>query len=180
MSIGMRFLGLLLGVLSWSPLQADTTDHIALGKMQELGKSLKAELMAALQKGPIHALSVCQQKAPQIAENLSTSTLKVWRVSHQPRNSQNTAEAWMQAPMDQYLKAKTKKDYLKVTVDKSTTGFIKPIRTAGLCLTCHGQAIPPNLLKEITKRYPKDQATGFQVGDIRGFFVVTVKNSAIP
>jgi hypothetical protein len=55
--------------------------------------------------------------------------------------------------------------------------FTQPIMVEGaLCLTCHGK--PENgLLKEtndfIKSKYPKDQATGYEIGDLRGMWSIT-------
>jgi hypothetical protein len=51
--------------------------------------------------------------------------------------------------------------------------YMKPIPTAGLCLTCHGTELPPTVRQVLAERYPADRATGFAEGDIRGAFVVT-------
>jgi hypothetical protein len=55
--------------------------------------------------------------------------------------------------------------------------FTQPIMVeSALCLTCHGK--PDNgLLKEtndfIKSKYPKDQATGYEIGDLRGMWSIT-------
>jgi hypothetical protein len=53
-------------------------------------------------------------------------------------------------------------------------GVLVPIYTDGLCLTCHGDKIEPELEKEIRKIYPQDQATGFAQGALRGFFFAEI------
>jgi hypothetical protein len=49
---------------------------------------------------------------------------------------------------------------------------MKPIPTAGLCVTCHGGEMSEEITKKIKSLYPNDQATGFMVGDIRGAFTL--------
>ena len=44
------------------------------------------------------------------------------------------------------------------------------------CAACHGSNIDPELEQAITEKYPNDKATGFDVGNIRGAFVVRSKN----
>ena len=44
------------------------------------------------------------------------------------------------------------------------------------CLACHGPAeqIAPDVKELLAREYPSDQATGFQEGDLRGWFWVEV------
>jgi hypothetical protein len=37
---------------------------------------------------------------------------------------------------------------------------------------CHGEASNPDIAAAINKAYPKDQARGFSLGDIRGAFTL--------
>ena len=59
--------------------------------------------------------------------------------------------------------------------DGKITGYF-PIETNANCLQCHGSKemdIKPNVLKKIELLYPKDEATGYKINEIRGLFVVT-------
>ena len=47
---------------------------------------------------------------------------------------------------------------------------MKAIPTAELCLACHGTKIDPVVAAKLTELYPRDQARGYKVGDIRGAF----------
>ena len=49
-------------------------------------------------------------------------------------------------------------------------GVVEPLPTQALCVTCHGpaQGIPADVKQKLGERYPKDQATGFAEGDLRG------------
>jgi len=59
--------------------------------------------------------------------------------------------------------------------------FYVPIRALGLCVKCHGPAatIAPAVRAVLQKRYPGDRATGYGVGDLRGMFSVTIRESAL-
>ena len=50
---------------------------------------------------------------------------------------------------------------------------MKAIPTDGLCLQCHGTAIPAEVADKLAELYPHDKAVGYREGDIRGAFVVT-------
>jgi hypothetical protein len=51
-------------------------------------------------------------------------------------------------------------------------GDAEPIYNQPLCLTCHGETIDPELRARIRDLYPRDRATGFRDGDLRGVFWV--------
>jgi hypothetical protein len=51
--------------------------------------------------------------------------------------------------------------------------FMKAIPTGGVCLSCHGATLSPDVVQKLAELYPGDKATGFSEGDIRGAFVVT-------
>jgi hypothetical protein len=51
--------------------------------------------------------------------------------------------------------------------------YMKAIPTGELCLTCHGGSIDPDLAARIRAGYPKDQATGFKLGELRGAFTLS-------
>ena len=40
------------------------------------------------------------------------------------------------------------------------------------CLACHGSKIAPEVSDKLKALYPKDQATGYKTGDIRGAFSI--------
>ena len=44
------------------------------------------------------------------------------------------------------------------------------------CLACHGlkEQISPEVQAQLDRLYPEDQATGFNEGDLRGWFWVNV------
>jgi len=39
---------------------------------------------------------------------------------------------------------------------------------------CHGPSVAPALAARIAQHYPEDEATGFEEGDFRGLFWVTM------
>jgi hypothetical protein len=51
-------------------------------------------------------------------------------------------------------------------------GYVEPIGIKPLCLACHGEALAPDVAARIGELYPKDRATGFTEGDLRGVFWV--------
>ena len=54
--------------------------------------------------------------------------------------------------------------------------YAKPLVVDSFCLTCHGKVgdIHPDVRRELEIRYPGDNATGYEVGDLRGIVSVTI------
>ena len=50
---------------------------------------------------------------------------------------------------------------------------MKAIPTGGICLTCHGTGLSPDIDAVLSQSYPHDLARGYEVGDVRGAFSVT-------
>jgi mono/diheme cytochrome c family protein len=48
--------------------------------------------------------------------------------------------------------------------------YMRAIPTLDACLTCHGSDLAPEVAAKIAEVYPGDEATGFEVGDLRGAF----------
>jgi hypothetical protein len=53
---------------------------------------------------------------------------------------------------------------------------MRPLIAVPVCLNCHGpgETINPEVRKVLSARYPEDQATGFQDGDLRGAISVKI------
>jgi hypothetical protein len=163
----------------------DYSNDAALAKasVMALGGSLKGELVKAMQAGgPIAAIPVCHEKAPAIAQQVSTEKgVTVSRTSLKPRNPDNAPTAWQQTVLEDFEARKAKgEDPQKMAYSavvesggKKEFRFMKAIPTAGLCLNCHGATVQPEVLTKVKELYPEDKATGYVVGDIRGAFVVT-------
>jgi hypothetical protein len=142
----------------------------------ELLKPFKLELMQALQaglaQGPAEAISACRIEAPQIAQSLSTDGVRMGRTSHRLRNPANTAPDWVTPVLDDYLADVAGRLPRRVDLPGGMHGYIEPIGIKPLCLACHGEALAPEVAVRIGELYPKDRATGFTEGDLRGVFWV--------
>jgi hypothetical protein len=53
---------------------------------------------------------------------------------------------------------------------------MRPIAHRAICSPCHGRddQLTPKVRAELAERYPKDRATGFKDGDLRGWLWVEV------
>lgn len=132
-------------------------------------------------EGPIKALEVCNIQAEPIADkNSDLSDWTIARTSLKVRNENNAPDEWESTVLEQFEKRKITGEVLKIMDysevvkdgDKLLYRYMKPIPTTGLCLTCHGANISDEITKKVKNLYPDDQATGFNLGDIRGAFTL--------
>jgi len=151
--------------------------------VQAFARSLKGELQAAIKEGgPRHAISVCKLTAPQIARDMSDRPgWTVGRTSHKLRNPENAPDAWEAAVLDSFLeRAAAGQDpkgletaELAEADGRKAYRYMKAIPVQKVCLGCHGSGIKAEVRERIEALYPGDQATGFELGDLRGAFTVT-------
>ncbi|MDE3273665.1 Tll0287-like domain-containing protein [Pseudoalteromonas sp. G4] len=140
---------------------------------------LKTTLMAAVAKGGLSAgVEVCQEQAPEIAKKYSSHGWQISRTSLKTRNSQNTPNIDEIAILQDFAKrlasgepAKTV-SYSNLNPQSGEYQFMKAIPTGQVCLACHGENISNDLQANIKAHYPKDTATGFKLGELRGAFKV--------
>jgi mono/diheme cytochrome c family protein len=149
--------------------------------VKTMGKALKEELVTALgQSGPTAAISVCQDKAPALAAAHSERTgWTIRRTAPRLRNPDNAPDEWERqqiAAFQQQLADGA--DPATLTTYEIVDGrarFARGIPTAPECVLCHGSNLEPSLAAAIKATYPDDQATGFQVGELRGIFSVSAE-----
>ena len=135
-----------------------------------LFQQLSGKLMSAMSQGPAEAIAVCQKEAAMIAMTVGEQHgVKIGRVGVRLRNPQNTGPAWAAA----LIEARTDTPVFTSLSNGNTAAFL-PIRLQPQCLMCHGpeDQIDPLIQDQLTKLYPNDEATGFEEGDLRGWFWV--------
>jgi hypothetical protein len=148
----------------------------------QLGGQLKAELTKAIADGgPIAAINVCYTRAPEIAAQLSKSSgARVGRTALRVRSPSNAPDALERSVLDQFaadLGSGPVDRPLEVAFeirrgDTLERRYMRAIPTDALCLTCHGKTLAPELAAALAENYPGDQATGFELGQLRGAFSV--------
>lgn len=180
----MAALLLVTGARAETELDTETAQarQLAGQLIQQTGAALKKELAAS---GPEGAIGVCRQAAPDIAGQLSRQHgVRVARVSLKVRNAAlGHPDAWEQAVLaefDRLAAAGAKPETLeRAEIVDEPAGrhfrYLKAIPVQPMCLGCHGGAetIPPGVAAKLAAEYPKDRATGYAPGQIRG--AVTVK-----
>ncbi len=156
----------------------------------QLGGQLKAELTNAIAEGgPMAAINVCYLRAPEIAAQLSqASGARVGRTALRVRNPSNAPDDLERTVLEQFAA-----DLGSGPIDRPLEAvfeirrgdaverrYMRAIPTDALCLTCHGKTIAPELAAAIARDYPKDQATGFEQGQLRGAFSVVWPAPSLP
>ena len=156
----------------------------------QLGGQLKGELTKAIAEGgPIAAINVCYLRAPEIAAQLSqASGARVGRTALRVRNPSNAPDELERTVLEQFAT-----DLGSGPIDRPLEAvfeirrgeaverrYMRAIPTDALCLTCHGKTIAPELAAAIARDYPKDEATGFEQGQLRGAFSVVWPAPSLP
>ena len=141
--------------------------------MNALQQSLIARLRAAMEQGgPSAAVSVCHDEAVAIADRVAREQgIALGRTSLKLRNPANAPRAWARPHVERAAGTKAAAERLHVVDLGDRVGVLRPIGTIDMCLQCHGD---PDIVREkigpaLAATYPKDQATGFAAGDLRGW-----------
>lgn len=151
---------------------------MALKAKSILGKNL----MAAIQnKGTVGALEFCNLSAIPLTDSASKlQNAHIKRVSDKARNPSNKANenelAYINEAKELLMKGEDAHAYFEEE-NGLKRGFY-PIITNAMCLQCHGQPetdIETSTLAAIDRLYPKDQAKGYGLNELRGLFVVEWK-----
>ncbi|MBX3271308.1 MAG: DUF3365 domain-containing protein [Sandaracinaceae bacterium] len=138
---------------------------------QELGRTLKTRLLAAMADGPRAAADVCSAEAQQIGARVAEArSATVGRSSLRLRNPANAGPAWVR----EWLEARGEGPAQGVTpamgIAEGRARFVAPIAIEGPCLACHGR--PEGIAEEVrallAERYPEDRAVGYEEGALRG------------
>lgn len=163
-------------------LSFDTTAVVNEG--QKIAKAtfqtLSSNLKNAIEEGGIeHALQFCNVEAMPLTDSLSAHhDVSIRRASHKPRNPYNTSDSLEAKVIKQYISELEAGDKLQPVTyaNENRITFHAPITiTNQLCLNCHGKVnknIAKDHLATIQKLYPNDQATGFEMGDLRGVWTI--------
>lgn len=164
--------------------QLETVERIGSEASQTLEENLGKQLKAALQSGGSEkALHVCKQLAQPLTVQTSHSFSKasVTRTALRFRNEANAPNEEDRAILSEWetlLANGTELPPSKLIGKLPNQAiYYKPILTKPICLTCHGDpsTFSPELTESLNRSYPKDTATNFAEGDLRGAFRVVVE-----
>lgn len=133
-------------------------------------------------EGPAAAIEVCSQEAAEIARRVGEQAgVRIGRTSWQLRNPKNTAPGWVEPLLSPDADVDVAVAQF-VTLDDERLGAVLPIRLQSKCVTCHGpkDSLSSDVRSQLATHYPDDAATGYQEGDLRGWFWVEVPLEPLP
>lgn len=172
-----------------APVFAADADVEALkSEAAEIIKSFSEELQGALltamkEGGPVNAINICNEKAPEIAASAeAASGWSVARSSHKLRNPENAPDAYTAAAIADFVAreaaGETAKGFAKAEIveedGQKVFRFVKAIPTGQPCLNCHGgEDVKPEVVAKLAELYPDDAARGFSVDQMRGVFTLS-------
>ncbi len=145
----------------------------AIAARDAMASQLLAELTKTLNEhGPAGSIHVCRDIAPALAAHTSKKyDVAIGRTSFCLRNPFNTPPDWAQP----YV-LERRADPVFLTNADGEMAALLPIVTKPMCVACHGpkDQIAEPVLAALKEEYPADEATGFEPGDLRGWFWVEV------
>jgi predicted small lipoprotein YifL len=157
--------------------EQQTQQQVALAARDAMAGRLGGRLMEAIgSSGPASAIGVCQEQAPQIAAEIGEQFgVDIGRTSFRLRNPKNAPPEWARTLVD----ARQAEPQF-VALPDGRLGALLPIRLKAECLLCHGprEQVLPEIRETLAARYPQDQATDFDVDELRGWFWVSVPAGA--
>lgn len=149
-----------------------------------LPKVVKAMQESVASKGAAGAIPVCKGLAPAlIKEKRQETGWDIRRVSLKARNAERGApDDWevrqladfnIRAAQGETPETLEKGEIVSLE-GKPVFRYIKALPVVEVCLKCHGPlaTLDADLKAELTKNYPRDQATGYARGQIRGGLTV--------
>lgn len=176
-------------LLATQPLWAQDADALLTDTRKTalpvLPKVVKAMQTAVKEQGPVGAIGVCKEKAPQLLQEIRQQTgWEIRRVSLKTRNAATgTPDVWEARQLAEFnirVANGAKPETLEVGeivtgVDgKRSYRYMKALPVAEVCQTCHGAAesLSGDLKAALAKDYPQDRATGYTTGEVRGALTV--------
>jgi hypothetical protein len=136
------------------------------------------ELTVALNKGgPAFAIKSCHIDVIGVIQRIGRQEgIAAGRTSDRLRSPTNAPRPWA-APLVKAYSGRRPRDVEGFAVDLGDkVGVLRPIAQRSICASCHGptEKVSAAVRRELSDRYPRDQALGFTDGEIRGWFWVEI------
>jgi len=152
---------------------------------QATAKKLGGSLVEKMKDGGVkEAVPFCNTKAISLTDEMANKfDVTIKRTSHLLRNENNKPNDEEVVVINNYRDLIENGKKLKPVVELDNNGnphFYAPIILQKKCLACHGE-VGIDVTKKsdsiIESHYPKDLATGFKEGDLRGIWSITFKSA---
>ncbi len=145
---------------------------------QQFSSELKTELQNAIaESGPAEAIGVCKEVSVQVEERYTEEYPEITqlrRISHKVRNEEKhiptQTELEQLQNMQSLIQQERKPNPIYIAEQDYLTVLLPIVVDDPTCLLCHGNEnnIPAPVKEALNEHYPNDQATGFEMGDLRG------------
>ncbi len=171
------------------------SDADLMAKGNELGleivkasqSTLQTALLGAIEnEGLVGAVEYCNANAYEIVKTMEDSLdVEIKRVSQKPRNPLDEPDSVERMILEAYAYDFSPTNAVNqiLEFDEKTLIFTQPIAIAnGLCLNCHGapgDQVNDDVLAVIQSKYPKDQALGYSLGELRGMWSVKIPKKTV-
>ncbi|MEZ6127819.1 MAG: DUF3365 domain-containing protein [Planctomycetaceae bacterium] len=156
-----------------TPVNVSDSRSRALAAKDALFDKLSTRLVQAMSNGgPAAAIEVCSKDAARLAADVSEEHgVQIGRTSFKLRNPQNTPPDWAGQMVEERVSEPT-----FIDLPDGHLGALLPIKLMPQCMACHGpkEQIAEDVQTALAALYPDDQATGFNVDELRGWFWVDV------
>lgn len=170
-----------LGLLLMTNVYAQDFTSEAKTLAADLKSSLMKNLSEKISKdGVVEAIPFCHANVKPIAKEAAKTRLAKYefgRTSHKIRNVGNNPQPWADKYLKEFqgsFKGDIKKDYILTTVNNKKL-YMEPLYVQPQCLLCHGENVSAEVKSKLQTLYPQDKATGFKLGEFRGFIWVKEK-----
>lgn len=194
MRLNTSFLFLpVLALALWAGCQGESTPTLTeeeqsqyTRKGQDIVQQVATIITSAVTKslndgGVAKAAQYCSYMAIPMVDTLGANHgVKIRRTSDKIRNPKDAPTERELEVFNQFASDKAAGKELQPLVeaiDAHTVAYYQPILIQPLCLTCHGvlgETMTEENYSFIKYLYPDDQATGYQLGDLRGIFSLQI------
>jgi hypothetical protein len=144
-----------------------------------LQKKIGGRLMEVIAaEGETAAISVCKTEAADLTSAVAKEKgFTIGRTSHRLRNPANQPPAWAKEKVEWGQDRKAAEAQVVVADLGDRVGVMAPIGIMPMCVSCHGEAgsLGSDVKAALSTQYSQDRATGFAVGDLRGWFWAEIK-----
>jgi len=128
------------------------------------------------ENGTVGAVDFCNEKAIFLTDSVSSEfSTKIQRLTDKYRNPQNAIKSKTDKKAWEELQDNPKNKHM-VLQENNSVHYYKSIPIGmPTCLMCHGNKqtdISSETLKIIDLKYPKDKATDYKMGDLRGMWKI--------
>lgn len=167
---------------NYSFAEVDTFESDAKSLARDLRTSLMKNLSEKIAKeGPVAAVPFCHANVKLIAKDAAKERMTKYefgRTSHKIRNTANAPLPWANKYLKDFegkKKGEASKDFIIHKLENSKRVYLEPLYIEAKCLLCHGDNVEKDIQAKIQVFYPQDNATGFKLGEFRGFIWVKEK-----